>query len=120
MFSGLGEEQSLASPLGVIDHEAASDSPPNHLEAVEAGISNVVFWAAMPCRDGFELLPELWQPGRGSRHQNIAQSHPAEPLLQARPMTTSHRLGSIAGTSRMSSLARERAVDQGGMLLRLI
>ena len=42
-FRRLGEEHPLASPLGVVDHEAASDPLSNDLEPIEAGISNSSF-----------------------------------------------------------------------------
>lgn len=53
-FRRLGEEDPLASPLGVVDHEASSDPPSNDLEPIEAGISNVIF-RLNPLVDPIEL-----------------------------------------------------------------
>ena len=52
---------------------------------MQAGISDVIFWVPVSCGDCLELLPELWQPGRSSRHKDIEKSHPAKLLLKPLP-----------------------------------
>ena len=52
----LGEEHPLASPLGVVDHEAASDPPLYDFKPLYAGIRNLVFWVPLSSCDDFVLL----------------------------------------------------------------
>ena len=55
----LGEEHPLASPLGVVDHDAASDPPLYDFKPLYAGIRNLVFWVPLTSCDDFVLLSKL-------------------------------------------------------------